>query len=105
MDRHPDVRICAAIGVDKGHVEGEQAYIFAEIRRGASLSQDTLNDIAVGIVHNIHEKLGFRPGRVYLVKTRTSPQTYNGKIRHASLKERYVSGQLWQEGLILYPDY
>lgn len=102
VDRLPFVRYCAAVGVDRGRTEGEQAYVFVEVRGAAG---DRLEDLVVEVVGRLHDELGFRPGRVYLVKPRAIPRTANGKIRHAALKERYLDGRLRQEGWILFPDY
>ncbi len=101
-DRVAGVRASAAVGVDRGRVEGEQAYVFAEIRPAAG---GALQATAVAIVRALHAGLGFRPGRVYLVKPRTVPRTRSGKIRHGELKSRYLDGRLRDEGLILFPDY
>ncbi len=101
-DRVAGVRGSAAIGVDRGRTEGEQVYVFAEIRPAAG---GALQATAVEIVRALHSGLGFRPGRVYLVKPRAVPRTANGKIRHAELKARYLDGRLRDEGLILFPDY
>jgi hypothetical protein len=64
-----------------------------------------LQDIAVGIVDKFRSRLGFRPGRVYLVKPKTIPLTYNGKLQHTRLKELYLDGTLSREEKIIYPDY
>ncbi len=105
VDRVRGVRASAAIGIDRGRLEGEQVYVFAEIRRPRSAAREESQATAVEIVAAIHSGLGFRPGRVYLVEPRTVPRTENGKIRHAALKERYLDGSLRGEGRILFPDY
>jgi fatty-acyl-CoA synthase len=102
-DRVEGVRASAAVGVDRGRTEGEQVYVFAEVRGRpvAEAHQAT----AVAIVGALHAELGLRPGRLYLVKPRAVPRTANGKLRHAELKSRYTGGRLRQEGWILFPDY
>lgn len=105
IDQLPAVRRSIAVGVERGRLEGEQTYIFAEIRKHTSMSREDLQDIVVSIVSELHAKLGFRPGRVYLVKPKTIPITYNGKYQHRRLKEMYLVGELVQNGQILYPDY
>ncbi len=102
VDRVAGVRVSAAIGVDRGRTEGEQVYVFAEIRPAAAGEPQAT---AVEIVRTLHSGLGFRPGRVYLVKPRAVPRTGNGKIRHADLKARYLDGRLRDEGLIIFPEY
>lgn len=105
IDQLPAVRRSIAIGVERGRLEGEQTYIFAEIRKHTSMSREDLQDIVVSIVSELHAKLGFRPGRVYLVKPKTIPITYNGKYQHSRLKEMYLSSELVRNDQILYPDY
>jgi fatty-acyl-CoA synthase len=105
VDRHAAVRYSATIGVDRGRIEGEQVCVFAEIRGGESRSDSELHDIALGIVDSLYSQLGFRPGRVYLLKPRAIPLTYNGKIQHARLKTRYLDGAMRHSGAILYPEY
>lgn len=105
VDAMPPVRFSAAIGVDKGRVEGEQVYVFAEIRDGELLPETDLYDIALQIVQDFYNHMGFRPARVYLMKPRSIPLTYNGKIQHGYLKELYLDGSLFKQGQILYPEY
>ncbi len=99
------VRFSAAVGIDKGRIEGEQAYVFAEVRDGKTLTEDDLYNIVVEIVNNVYTRLGFRPARVYLLKQKSIPQTHNGKIQHQKLKEMYLSQSLSNEKRILYPHY
>lgn len=97
------VRMAAAVGVDRGGLEGEQVTIFAEIQRARSKSEQDREEMVVEIVGRFYDRFGFRPGRVYLVKPRTIPQTANGKLQHQRLKGRFEGGELHQEGLILFP--
>lgn len=106
VDDVAGLRYCAAVGVDRGDLAGEQLYVFAETRlsperatgeEGAAQARE--------IVNRIHERLGFRPARVYLVGKNTIPFTYNGKIRHVELRQAYLDGELKREGKLLYPDY
>ena len=103
VDARPEVRFSAAVGIDRGKIEGEQAYVFAEIRK--RMSDDEYHDLVVDIVELLHERLGMRPGRVYLLKPRAIPRTYNGKVQHRKLRESYLSGELQREGQILFPEY
>jgi acyl-CoA synthetase (AMP-forming)/AMP-acid ligase II len=105
VDGTSAVRYSAAIGIDRGRIEGEQVYIFAEIRDGNSLSEEDLHEIALDIVSAIYTHLGYRPGRVYLISPQTIPLTHNGKIQHARLKDQYLKGDLNHEAKILYPQY
>ena len=104
VDAIRGVRYSAAVGIDRGRVEGEQAYIFVEVREKPHISKWGY-DLTLQIVQGIHARLGFRPARVFLVKPRTIPKTYNGKLQHVQLKASYLDGSLRQQGMILYPEY
>lgn len=104
VDAASFVRFCAAVGVDRGRAEGEQVYIFAELR-DATGGEDALHDMATQIVETFYERLGLRPGRVYLLKPRSIPLTYNGKTQHVRLKQMFLDGELRAKELILYPDF
>jgi acyl-CoA synthetase (AMP-forming)/AMP-acid ligase II len=99
------VRFSAAVGIDHDHWEGEQVYVFAEVRASESTPRTGMIAMAIEIVRKFESRLGFRPGRVYLLKTRSIPRTPNGKIMHSRLKNKYRDGSLRREGLILFPDY
>lgn len=105
VDRQPAVRFSAAAGIDRGRLEGEQVYVFAEIRDGETKCVDELQEISMNIVSDFYHVMGFRPGRVYLLKPHSIPQTHNGKIQYTRLKENYLNGKLRTEGKILFPDY
>jgi len=104
VDALREVRYSAAVGIDRGGVEGEQAYVFAEVREKPDIEQWGY-ELTLEIVEAIHERLGIRPARVFLVKPRTIPKTHNGKIQHVQLREFYLNGSLRELGMILYPEY
>ncbi len=68
-------------------------------------SEDALHDLALEMVAHIYARMGFRPGRVYLLKPRSIPLTHNGKIQHAQLKTQYLDGRLRNSGAILFPEF
>jgi fatty-acyl-CoA synthase len=105
VERRADVRRVAALGIDKGGAEGEQLFVFAEFKKSRSPTEDEMYAAAVEVVQAIQQQLGIKPGRVYFLKPHVIPLTHNGKIRHASLKERYMSGSLLQSGEIIFPRY
>ncbi|PWB70692.1 MAG: hypothetical protein C3F07_16275 [Anaerolineales bacterium] len=104
VDALAGVRTCAAVGIDRGRAEGEQAYIFVEVRERQDISEWGY-ELTLEIVNAIHDRLGLRPARVVLVKPRTIPRTHNGKIQHVQLRESYLNGSLRVQGRILYPEY
>lgn len=105
VDQLPAVRSAAAIGVDKGNLEGEQVYIFAEVRGANVRTEREQQDVIIEIVESVRKQLGFRPGRVYLVKPKTIPLTHNGKMQHQRLREYYLNHHLFERGRIIYPNY
>ena len=104
VDSLPFVRYSAALGVDRGGFEGEQIYVFVELR-SSERDSEALHAAALKVVRAVQGRMGFRPGRVYLLGARAIPRTYNGKIQHALLRERYLDGRLRESGAILYPEY
>lgn len=105
IDKMPGVRFSAALGIDRDGPEGEQVFVFAEIRAGDGLAEDALYEQSLSMVEGFSAHMGFRPARVYLLRPRSIPLTHNGKIQHARLKEKYLDGSLRQKGAILYPGY
>jgi acyl-CoA synthetase (AMP-forming)/AMP-acid ligase II len=105
VERLPAVRRSAAAGIDKGGAEGEQLYVFAELKKGTPPGEEELYAASLDVVEAIQQHLGIRPGRVYFLKPHAIPLTFNGKIQHSGLKESYLSGRLRQEGKIFYPPY
>ncbi len=104
-DEPREVRLAAAVGVDRGDEAGEQVYVFAEARNGDSLSESDRRALATDIVRRVHERLGVRPGRVYLLRPRSIPLTANGKVRHQVLKAAYLDGSLREAGAVLFPGW
>ncbi|MEW5939942.1 MAG: AMP-binding protein [Chloroflexota bacterium] len=94
------VRASAAVGLDRGGLEGEQLIVFAETRER---SREAWEEMVISIVEAVYARLGLRPGGVYLLKPRAIPRTYNGKIQHNLLKELFLSGTLREKGTILFP--
>lgn len=101
------VRRSAALGIDRGRTQGEQVYIFLEVnlKRSPEQQQEILKDMTIEVVQRFKDTFGFTPGRVYLLKARSIPMTYNGKIRYQELKDLYMGGSLRAENLILFPEY
>ncbi len=103
-----NVRYSAAVGIDRGGVEGEQVVIFAEVRGNEPTSGDSsppttdFENIVIDIVQAFNGRFGFRPARVYLVKPKTIPLTYNGKLQHQRLKAQFLEGRLDDNGRILF---
>lgn len=105
IDRLPEVRYSAAVGVDRGMEEGEQVIVFAEIRDGNGMPEQRLHEIAVRITAEVRTYMGFRPARTYLLKPKGIPLTDNGKLQHVRLRDLYLEGSLRHQGMILYPEF
>lgn len=97
------IRTCAAIGIDRGRLEGEQVYVFVEVRKKPNISEWGY-ELTIDIVDSIHKRIGIRPARVILIQPHTIPKTYNGKVQHIKLRDDYLNGTLLQRGRILYPE-
>ncbi|MCB2180032.1 AMP-binding protein [bacterium] len=105
VDQIPGIRYSAALGIDRGGIEGEQVYIFAEIRNPELQTEHDLHQLIINIVARIYQHNGFRPARTFLLRPKTIPLTHNGKIQHQMLKSAYLNGTLKESGDILYPEY
>jgi acyl-coenzyme A synthetase/AMP-(fatty) acid ligase len=105
VDELAFVRRSAAVGIDRGGTEGEQIYVFAELRARGESDEQRLAEHAIEVVRAVHSRIGLRPGRVYLTQSKTIPTTYNGKVQHPRLKQLYLDGALREQGKLLYPDY
>ncbi len=95
------VRQAAAVGIDEGRIDGERVTVFVEAR----VNKTAYQDLVIDIIQAFQARFGFRPGAVYLLKAKTIPKTYNGKLQHQQLKEMFVSGGLRENGRILFPNY
>jgi acyl-CoA synthetase (AMP-forming)/AMP-acid ligase II len=102
-DSMEGVRFSVALGMDQGRIEGEQLFIFVEMRDGFSTEQ--AEELTIELVNAVHARVGIRPARVLFIRHHGIPRTHNGKIQHLRLKEQYLSGKLRESGLILYPNY
>ncbi len=105
VDLLPFVRASAAVGVDRGGDEGEQAYLFVELRTHDRHGPSDFAELTVQVVDAVRSHLGLRPGRVYLVPAGAIPRTHNGKIRYKMLQDGYLDGSLRAAGKLLFPDY
>jgi acyl-CoA synthetase (AMP-forming)/AMP-acid ligase II len=107
VDGFSFARRSAAVGIDRGSAEGEQVYIFIEVNPGRKRigEEGVFRDLAIEVVEGFDRVFGFKPGRVYLLKTGSIPMTYNGKIRYGRLRENYIKGVLKENDSILFPDY
>ncbi|HEV8242309.1 MAG TPA: AMP-binding protein [Thermoanaerobaculia bacterium] len=101
VDRLPFVRRSAAVGIDRGRLEGEQVFVFVELLRGARGERE---EQSAAVVAAFHERLGMRPGRVCLLESGAIPMTANGKLRYGELRRLYLEGELKKGGALLFPD-
>ncbi len=106
VDMLPFVRRSAAVGIDRGRSEGEQAYIFIEVKSGhKKTTKEKFMEMTGTVVNRFHETFGIRPGRVYFLVSRSIPMTYNGKIKYPQLKDDYLKGHLRENNHILFPGF
>jgi acyl-CoA synthetase (AMP-forming)/AMP-acid ligase II len=105
IDGLPFVRRSAAVGIDRGRIEGEQVYVFAELEPREAGQPERWQELIRATVRTFNERMGFRPGRIYFLRSASIPLTSNGKVRHQELRQRYLSGELRESGRTLFPDY
>ncbi len=102
-DDIPGVRLAAAVGIDRGGVEGEQLYLFAEARAAGSAPAAALQALAVEIARTVHDALGVRPRSTVLLHPRRIPMTANGKLRRAALRASFIGGTLSYGTGVIFP--
>ena len=93
-ERVTGVRYAAAIGVDRGRVEGEQLVVVAEIRPDDLPDDVARKRCAIAVTNGINDRFGLRPARVLLVQPRTIPLTHNGKRQRHGLRALHTNGAL-----------
>jgi acyl-CoA synthetase (AMP-forming)/AMP-acid ligase II len=103
VDVVPGLRLCAAVGLERGGFEGEQVWIVAEVRPQDLPGPEEQERASIGITDRLHSVLGFRPARVLLVRPGTIPRTPNGKVQRALLRQQIQDGTLARSGLVLFP--
>jgi acyl-CoA synthetase (AMP-forming)/AMP-acid ligase II len=97
------VRLAAAVGIDRGGVEGEQLYVFAEARSAETMSGSEMQALTVEITRTVHDDLGVRPRSTLLLQPRRVPMTDNGKLRRAVLRDAFTDGSLAYGTGIVFP--
>ncbi len=103
VEELPEVRFSAAVGMDSRHIEGEQIHVFAEVDRKLGAKPAEAERLSHAIVNRVRDTLGYRPDKVWLVRGKTIPRTFNGKIQYGALKAGLSDGLLRRQGSILYP--
>lgn len=94
------VRIAAAVGLSPVSDSATEEIVVAielEPDRGESAGE-----IVRAVSESVLRALGFGPDRVIVLAPRTLPMTWNGKIRHAALREALADGTLDRENAILH---
>jgi acyl-CoA synthetase (AMP-forming)/AMP-acid ligase II len=99
------IRKVAALGIERIPGGGESLFIFAESRYFKSYQNVMYHDLVVNIVQRVYDHFGLRPGKVYILKPKTLPNTPNGKLQHAVLKNNYLNNSEVIRKNILYPDF
>jgi acyl-CoA synthetase (AMP-forming)/AMP-acid ligase II len=89
------VRIAAAIGLA---TESSTEQIVMAIEVDPKYYAST---VAREVGRSIRDVVGFEPDRVIVLRKGTIPMTYNGKLRHAVLREALSDGTLERAGAIL----
>jgi long-chain acyl-CoA synthetase len=78
------VRVAAAVGVSRADASMTEEIVLAIEVDG----KEDPDAIAAAAAQEVHRALGFAPDRVVVLPPRAIPRTYNGKIRHAVLREQ-----------------
>ncbi len=97
VDDRPEVRMSAAVGIDRGDLAGEQLHVVAEVRAVADP-----HALSVDITADLWAHLGIRPARVHLARPGTIPLTPNGKLRVADLRVTLAYGSMGTQEAMPY---
>jgi acyl-CoA synthetase (AMP-forming)/AMP-acid ligase II len=81
----PGVKLAAAIGLPTRTTEAIVLVVEAEVEA---------EPLALAVSQAVRKMIGFAPQRVLVVKPRTIPRTYNGKLRHDALRTALLEGTL-----------
>jgi len=103
VDGMSGVRFSAAAGIDRGGLEGEQLYVFAEVREAATAAPSELRAMAIEIVRAVHDALGVRPRSTVLLRPGRIPLTSNGKLQRVRLRDAFTDGSLVPGADIVFP--
>jgi acyl-CoA synthetase (AMP-forming)/AMP-acid ligase II len=109
VDEITGIRLSAAVGIDRGGMEGEQLYVFGEARQADTtgsadgVGAADLRSLAMTITREVRRALGLRPRAVVLLRPRRIPLTSNGKLRRAALRDAFLDGSLAPGVDIIYP--
>jgi len=76
------VRVAAAVGLPRTDDQTEQVVVAIEIDPKADEAA-----VRTEVAREVQRTIGFAPDQVLVFPPRTIPRTYNGKIRHAALRE------------------
>jgi acyl-CoA synthetase (AMP-forming)/AMP-acid ligase II len=94
------VRLAAAVGVaPSSDSSTEEIVVAIEIDPEGSQSPA---EISRAVSESVLRTLGFAPEQVIVLAPRSLPRTWNGKIRHAALREALADGTLEHKQAILY---
>lgn len=96
--RIPEVRLAAAIGYRSHGANTEEIVVAVEIESGAADPER----VASAVSGAVQDDLGFAPDGVMVLAPRSIARTWNGKIRHAALRQEIEDGTLAGKDAVLF---
>lgn len=95
------VKLAVAVGLaPRAEQSTESIVVAVELNKGTDAA-----GAAAGVAEEVQAALGFAPDRVLVLSSRSIPITWNGKIRHAALRDELASGALEQKGAIVFDSW
>lgn len=85
----PTVRLCMAVGVDRGGDGGEQVHIVVETQ-GDAPDSTTQRALARQVRTLLQARMGVRVQQVHWARNGSIPRTYNGKLQYPTMRQRLV---------------
>ena len=94
------VRLAAAIGLAPEGARATESLVLAvELLKNSAVEPQS---IASRIATSVRDEVGFAPDRLLVLGPRSIPLTWNGKIRHAALREDVEKDAFERRGVVLF---
>lgn len=93
-DTIPDVRTSAVFGVDENSIDGERIHLVVEVNSLNRNLKNILVSLPGKIMEKVYQVLGYKPDHIHIVKQKTIPRTYNGKIKYPELKYLFLTDKM-----------
>ncbi|MCP4215833.1 MAG: fatty acyl-AMP ligase [bacterium] len=99
IDTVEGVRLSAVFGVEGNSIVGERLHIVVEINHRNGNTHERIVSLPAEIRDKVKHHMGIIADKLHMVKPKTIPRTYNGKIKYPELKSMFFKGTLQERGI------